>query len=41
MLEDKDLWFVRCWLDEGVGTSAGFGSTGGGASVVEKKKQST
>jgi hypothetical protein len=40
LLEDKDLWCVSHRLDEGVGASAGFGSSGGGASVVEKRKQS-
>ncbi len=39
MLEEKDLHFVSCRLDEGVGASAGFGTTGGGVSVLQKKKR--
>ena len=41
MLEDKDYsCFFSHRLVEGVRASDGFGSTGGGASVLEKKKQS-
>lgn len=39
MLEEKDLWFVSHSLDEGVGDSAGFGTTGGGVSVPQKKNR--
>jgi hypothetical protein len=37
MLEDKDLKFASWQLEEGIGTSAGFGTVGGGVTAVKKK----
>ena len=37
MLEDKDLKFASWQLEEGIGTSAGFGTVGGVVTAVKKK----
>jgi hypothetical protein len=37
MLEDKDLKFASPQLEGGIGASAGFGTVGGGTTVVRKK----
>jgi hypothetical protein len=37
MLEDKDLKYASWQLEEGIGTSAGFGTVGGGVTAVKKK----
>jgi hypothetical protein len=36
MLEDKDLKYASWQLEEGIGTSAGFGTVGGGVTAVKK-----